>query len=386
VTGNLNSNAIFNPNEIPPPTDLIESERDSELEKYIRNKYQFRKLMQTNRGFSSSSKMSQRTSSDLASTSSRPFSNSPTVAAGQSRVREVFNLQEPRGSAPKTSLSATAVNPSPSTAPTASRSSAPLLIDPTTSSQTQQPPLQILAPAPTAQPVVPQVAAAPTFVSSLHTQPQSVAQGVWGDMMAIQSGPAPVPQQQPLLFAQPQQQYLPPTSGVGVGFTPTFTSMPTYGAMPPPGVVSPMPSTLYSSLSPQMGTTMNGMMLPQATGMYTTASPQILPHSTPSPSLFPSLSAQPPVQMQVPMITAAPTPNYHSMQPHAVFQSMMPQQQQPFGAVGNQHLYTGTMPATGGVHPQQPFVGVMNPGMAQQWPGNATNPYASGAPQGQWYG
>jgi len=38
--GNDKSNAIYNPNEIrnPPPTNMIEQERDSDLEKYIRGK------------------------------------------------------------------------------------------------------------------------------------------------------------------------------------------------------------------------------------------------------------------------------------------------------------------------------------------------------------
>ena len=39
--GNLKSNAIFNPNETrnPPPTNMVEQERDSDLEKYIRGKH-----------------------------------------------------------------------------------------------------------------------------------------------------------------------------------------------------------------------------------------------------------------------------------------------------------------------------------------------------------
>jgi len=100
------------------------------------------------------------------------------------------------------------------------------------------------------------------------------------------------------------------------------------------------------------------------------------------------------MQMQVPMMTV--TPGYQSMQPQAIFQSMTQQHQQqpqqqplPFGAGVNPPMYTGMgmmMPPTGGVQPQQPFVGMMAPGMGQQqWPGNA-NPYAGGAPQGQWYG
>ena len=37
-TGNIKSNAHYNPDEIkhPPPTNMIDAERDSDLEKYIR--------------------------------------------------------------------------------------------------------------------------------------------------------------------------------------------------------------------------------------------------------------------------------------------------------------------------------------------------------------
>jgi len=44
--GNVKSNAIFNPDEIrnPPPTNMIEQERDSDLEKYIRGKFNSRRL------------------------------------------------------------------------------------------------------------------------------------------------------------------------------------------------------------------------------------------------------------------------------------------------------------------------------------------------------
>ncbi|EGO00991.1 hypothetical protein SERLA73DRAFT_179008 [Serpula lacrymans var. lacrymans S7.3] len=45
--GNVKSNAHYNPNEArhPPPTNMIDTERDSELEKYIRNKYEFKRFI-----------------------------------------------------------------------------------------------------------------------------------------------------------------------------------------------------------------------------------------------------------------------------------------------------------------------------------------------------
>ncbi|KAH9937845.1 uncharacterized protein BXZ73DRAFT_89261 [Epithele typhae] len=45
--GNLKSNAYYNPDEIknPPPTNMIDQERDSDLEKYIRSKYQYKSFV-----------------------------------------------------------------------------------------------------------------------------------------------------------------------------------------------------------------------------------------------------------------------------------------------------------------------------------------------------
>lgn len=45
--GNLKANAIYNPDERRnrPPTDFDESDRDSEMEKYIRNKYQYKRFL-----------------------------------------------------------------------------------------------------------------------------------------------------------------------------------------------------------------------------------------------------------------------------------------------------------------------------------------------------
>ncbi|KAL4076712.1 putative GTPase activating protein for Arf-domain-containing protein [Scleroderma yunnanense] len=45
--GNVKSNQLYNPDETrhPPPTNMIDSERDSELEKFIRAKYEFKRFM-----------------------------------------------------------------------------------------------------------------------------------------------------------------------------------------------------------------------------------------------------------------------------------------------------------------------------------------------------
>lgn len=45
--GNIKSNAFYNPDEArhPPPTNMMEAERDSEIEKFIRAKYEFKWFM-----------------------------------------------------------------------------------------------------------------------------------------------------------------------------------------------------------------------------------------------------------------------------------------------------------------------------------------------------
>ncbi|KAH9064609.1 hypothetical protein EDB87DRAFT_1672969 [Lactarius vividus] len=46
-TGNTKSNQKYNPDEVrnPPPTNMIDAERDSELEKFIRDKYEFKRFI-----------------------------------------------------------------------------------------------------------------------------------------------------------------------------------------------------------------------------------------------------------------------------------------------------------------------------------------------------
>ncbi|KAI6128156.1 hypothetical protein EDD16DRAFT_1744912, partial [Pisolithus croceorrhizus] len=45
--GNIKSNQLYNPDEVrhPPPANLIGTERDSELEKFIRAKYEYKRFM-----------------------------------------------------------------------------------------------------------------------------------------------------------------------------------------------------------------------------------------------------------------------------------------------------------------------------------------------------
>ncbi|KAG8786400.1 hypothetical protein FRC20_000408 [Serendipita sp. 405] len=140
ITGNLNSNAIHNPTEVEPPMNRHDSERSSELEKYIRDKYEFCKFMSLH--------MNHRAIIEASSSSTH---DSGRVDKGRQRARELStapvqasnSLQEdqPR----KTSPALTTKSPVPPTDSPAPPT--PLLPLPTTQT-TQKPPLQMLAPSP----------------------------------------------------------------------------------------------------------------------------------------------------------------------------------------------------------------------------------------------
>ncbi|QRW13265.1 GTPase activating protein for Arf protein [Ceratobasidium sp. AG-Ba] len=89
--GNINANAKWNPNEArhPPPTNLEESERDSEMEKYIRAKYEAKRFMDR-------SNKPQVNTSSVSASGSTPASANPyaqTVKLGFGRESRVeFSL------------------------------------------------------------------------------------------------------------------------------------------------------------------------------------------------------------------------------------------------------------------------------------------------------
>lgn len=66
--GNRKSNELYNPNDAkhPPPTDLEESERDSQLERFIRRKYESKRYMDPHAKTHSTSSATTSVSSDLS--------------------------------------------------------------------------------------------------------------------------------------------------------------------------------------------------------------------------------------------------------------------------------------------------------------------------------
>lgn len=79
--GNINANAKWNPNESmhPPPTNLEESERDSEMEKYIRAKYESKRFM--NRAAPSTIE-----TSTSSSSSGNPYASASSASPSTTRL------------------------------------------------------------------------------------------------------------------------------------------------------------------------------------------------------------------------------------------------------------------------------------------------------------
>ncbi|KAH9988112.1 putative GTPase activating protein for Arf-domain-containing protein [Russula compacta] len=78
--GNIKSNEMYNPNEVrhPPPTNMIDVERDSDLEKFIRDKYEFKRFVDRAAIVASHLGPSRSAASVRSSASSPSFPPSPT--------------------------------------------------------------------------------------------------------------------------------------------------------------------------------------------------------------------------------------------------------------------------------------------------------------------
>ncbi|KAF9467205.1 hypothetical protein BDZ94DRAFT_60057 [Collybia nuda] len=113
--GNIKSNAIYNPNELryPPPPNLMDAERDSELEQYIRSKYEYKRFLDKSalvasklgpsRSASSvtSGGSSRSVSTPLTTTTSKPHSLNSTVPKEVQDVPRPSAVVQPPASQPR---------------------------------------------------------------------------------------------------------------------------------------------------------------------------------------------------------------------------------------------------------------------------------------------
>ncbi|KAL0945772.1 hypothetical protein HGRIS_012061 [Hohenbuehelia grisea] len=332
--GNVKSNAHYNPNEArhPPPTSMTDVERDSELEQFIRSKYQYKRFI------------------DKSAVVASHLGPSRSLASQQSRAVSAG----PPQSAPASSAAGLGINrPSTSALPSTVVKSPPTrsVSHPLVSSN-PPPPQNLNKPLP------------PNF------PPQPSNQGtVWNDLVSLQAPAvsaslplqvqAPSAQQQQFMNQPLQPSGLSPYSNLSVG-----ASAPASGFGYSSGGISPMsiqptgaggfplqqsPPSMFAPTPAQMApnssfvTSMSGSPAPQFSQPQGLFQPQgqmftqqtmlnqspVSPHqqfSPPQPFLQPS--PQPGLVMQQGFVSGSPQPQFS--------QPMMQQQaQNAFGAPQN---------------------------------------------------
>ncbi|KAF9011922.1 hypothetical protein BDQ17DRAFT_1405506 [Cyathus striatus] len=165
--GNVKSNAIYNPNEIrhPPPPNLEDSERDGELEQYIRGKYEYRKFIDK----------SALVASKLGPSRSATSMRSVTMPlAGTSRPMTSSSVSS--------SMSAPSISPSLATS---SRTVTPAPAPAAVLSQPQMPP----RPSALANVGSGRSFSQPLSSAPMQQQPQPTSMGgVWDDLVSLQPG------------------------------------------------------------------------------------------------------------------------------------------------------------------------------------------------------
>ncbi|CAE6461160.1 unnamed protein product [Rhizoctonia solani] len=198
--GNIASNAKWNPNESrhPPPTNLEESERDSEMEKYIRAKYETKKFLDRKPAVFSSSPPSSAPVASVQPSASTPIPRQPkpkpeetdptqTVALGFGRESRVeFNLPGMGGDIWDGIVQQKKVPPRSKTAP----------IPEPVAKVTPPPAPAVPAPLPTSHLPSRSLSAQPPSVGQLGVNtavPPVSTNGVWGDMLALQSAGGSLP-------------------------------------------------------------------------------------------------------------------------------------------------------------------------------------------------
>ena len=240
--GNLRANARWNPNEArnPPPTNMEQSERDSELEKYIRAKYEHKRFIER----------------------PLPKADNPTPKPTEPRPKSTPLPPEPSKIAPGTtpalnnkedSLFGSTLQYRPAS------SAAVAYLPPASLSPPPAPPPVTPAPAPTMTPnhafLPPAFSPAgqypsATFAPSLNhlQQAPQMSPPVWAEMVSLQTGSPSLPVQSSQTFMNAAQL---PTSQYGLLPSSSLHTAPThYGLSPVPSFPSnTAPATMNPNLS-----------------------------------------------------------------------------------------------------------------------------------------
>ncbi|TFK53178.1 ArfGap-domain-containing protein [Heliocybe sulcata] len=385
-TGNVKSNSVYNPDETrnPLPANMMEAERDSEIEKYIRAKYEFQRFKTRPAQIAEKPRAPQRPVTPVSSRGARIAEQLLGPSRSAAAVPPVRSRTSPSPS--RLTAGTSALSPSPNT--TASR---PLMSG--------------TYPAPSAPSTQPQ------------TQPQaspdkSFSNPVWDDLVSLQ---APSTNSTlPLQIVSPQttsalpQQGLGSMNGVGAMYG-NIASNPTGFNSLGPNPAGFNPSPPYGNMTGATGSGlgfsgMSGSMPSFASGMtggshfqqnLQPPSSFMGPSSSPSFSPMNGMQSNPFAQQQHTGMPFSPQPpagfgSYpqQQFQPQPHMSAMMAGAPAPFQP---QPQTFSSMPQQFGTSPQAPFATTPSPipmaGMGQQFqqPGwNAGQPGYAGGAGGQW--
>lgn len=300
--GNIKSNQTYNPDEVrnPPPTNMIDAERDSELEKFIRDKYEFKRFV--NR-------------TDLSRANISQPDRSAVVAAHLGPSRSASSV---RSSASSSSFSRSQTLPptKPSLTPATSAPAAPARVPTLPASVSAGTSMTRSV----SQPVPPQTQLQP---------PQPPATGVWSDLALLQgsTGTSTLP-----------LQYLSPTTSSPFNINPATGSS---------SMNTGFPQAISPNLGPASQNPSFGVVPIDSGSSIATQSLQSQFTSGPSPfNPFTQMVAQQPSQTQLQpnhYPTTSPFGSLHSQQPSFSPQGQLPQIQQPaFSQPGTNPFFNAT--------------------------------------------
>ncbi|KAF9224689.1 ArfGap-domain-containing protein [Gyrodon lividus] len=270
--GNIKSNALYNPNETrhPPPANMIDSERDSELEKFIRSKYEFKRFMDRKLASQPLVPPRRTTSATLSWPPSTPIADPSLIERKTSPAPPPPPAKTPQNMPPKLYTSGSIPSSLLSNVPPPTRSASQPLPSDVNSKQ--------------------QAAAAPASVQPGAAQPsvpRALGSRVWDDLISLQgptqtsSLPLQYQSHTPTIHMTslpPQPQHARPHPTLNVPQD-SFVHMPLNQHAPAHLVSSPMalsptaqlalplrPSTPLASPALHLGA-VNPFMQPQLTGL-----------------------------------------------------------------------------------------------------------------------
>ncbi|KAI0693678.1 hypothetical protein C8T65DRAFT_720818 [Cerioporus squamosus] len=268
--GNLKSNAHYNPDEIrhPPPTNMIDAERDSDLEKYIRSKYQYKSYVPRSAQVAALLGPSRSAADRLSSTSSRSqtMSSSSSASTSTSTSTPSSSKVSASPSLPPTTPASTLSSTNPLRTQSQMRSASQPVVVPATAQTTQQ--------RPATQPPQPQTSSP-----------------LWNDLAQLQ---APASNSSlPLQYASPAttQPISIPTSNPSGLAVPNQFSKPRHGAFAGAAPRSMSLNTGLSSMNMGMTGASPSMFQPQPS--LGGSAPFVPQNATPSPNPYTPQSLPP---------------------------------------------------------------------------------------------